>query len=114
MNALPRARTANGSYRFNAAAAAFFGSAMVHFIVRDGAIIGRFGRIGTMRGSLSGRVAHIFWQVRDREGWITLRFEPHFKSCVCEYGLRDGPAVGSASMSVVSRSSKPRPGAVQD
>jgi hypothetical protein len=46
------------------------------------------------------------WHVRDREGWVTLRFEPHFKSCECEYGLRDGPALGSSSMSIVSRSSK--------
>jgi hypothetical protein len=106
MSALRRLRSASGTYRFNAAGATFFGSPMVHFIVRDGAIVGRFGRTGTMRGSLSGLLAHVWWQMRDREGWVTLHFEPHFKSCVCEYGLRDGPAVGSSSMSIVSRSSR--------
>lgn len=96
-------RTGSGKYRLDAASGSFFGTGTMSLIARRTTIIGRFARTGTIRGSLTGRVADATWHDANREGWMKLTFAPDYASCTCEYGMRGGPAIGTATLDKVSR-----------
>lgn len=95
--------TASGKYRFETDSPEFFGSGTIHVIARGQSVIGRFGRVGVMRGSIEGRILKAEWTEGERRGWISLEFAPDYKSCICTYGMAGGPALQTARMLKVSR-----------
>jgi hypothetical protein len=78
---------ATGHYRLDGESKAFFGSPVMHFIQRDDRIIGRFGRRGVVRGSISNGTLTISWKSGPRCGWLKARFNPIRRSFEGVYGL---------------------------
>jgi hypothetical protein len=50
-------------------------------------MIGRYGRIGTLRGRIDDCVADAQWSEPARFGWIKLRFDAEYICCKIRYGL---------------------------
>lgn len=99
--------TASGKYRFQAPSGEPFGSATIHLIARGETVLGRFGRVGVIHGSLQGRVVNGQWTKREDRGWIVLEFAPDFKSCTYTYGTDGGPALAYGDLLKVSRPARP-------
>lgn len=96
-------RSVSGKYRMDAASAEFFGSRTICLIGRGSEILGRFGRTGTIRGSLAGYVADAVWHDFHREGWMTLTFDAGFTSCYCRYGIDRKTVLGRFTLSRILR-----------
>jgi hypothetical protein len=93
----------------DAVAAQFFGSESLSLIARGTSIIGRFGRTGSIRGTLAGYAGDAVWRDVERQGQMSLTFSDDYSSCVCEYGMRGGPALGRVTMTRVCRTRHPVP-----
>jgi hypothetical protein len=85
-------RSATGTYRLDSISGAFFAVNLLHFIHRDEAIVGRFGRYGTIRGSIGGRVLSAMWKDQNQHGWLLLTFDPAYGLFEGEYGTGDDVA----------------------
>lgn len=96
---------ASGKYR-SENPSAFLGNSIIHLIVRDSTVLGRFGRVGVIRGSVTGLAVDARWRDNARNGWMKLTFTPDFRSCTCDYGIDEGPALGHSLLSKVSRSTR--------
>ena len=81
---------ATGHYRLDGESKVFFGSPVMHIIQRGERLIGRFGRHGVVRGSISDGSMEASWKAGDRHGWLKLVFDPSSRSLEGSYGV--GPA----------------------
>lgn len=59
----------------------------MHLVQRGDRLIGRFGRRGVVRGSLSGDVLEAGWKVGTRSGWLRVAFDRENRSFAGFYGL---------------------------
>ncbi len=84
-----RVRTATGTYRLDPISAAFFDATVIRFIHRDGSVIGRFGRHGSIRGSMTDGVLSASWKDQVRDGWMKLAFDGSYRLFEGEYGTGD-------------------------
>jgi len=66
--------------------AVFFDATVVRFIHRDGSVIGRSGRHGSIHGSMTDRVLSASWKDQVRDGWMTLTFDGSYRLFEGEYG----------------------------
>lgn len=99
--------SASGQYRLEPQAAAFFGTSVLRLVAHDDTVLGRFGRLGFVRGKLKGHILDARWSERVRYGWITIRFDARYTMAECRYGLdEDAAAIGSAGLSKIKRRSR--------
>jgi hypothetical protein len=100
-------RTITGQYRLDPNADRFFGARTVHFRQIENAVLGRFGRRGTLRGSMDARVLRANWKNDDSIGWLVLTFDEKFSGFQGEYGTDETAPIGtiSAKRDVRKRSS---------
>jgi hypothetical protein len=78
---------ATGHYRFDDESKVFFGSPVLHLIQRGDRLVGRFGRRGVVRGSISDGSMEASWKSGERCGWIRARFDPRRRVFEGVYGL---------------------------
>lgn len=81
---------------------------MLHLLAREGKVLGRFGRLGFLRGHLEGNTLEARWTASQAYGWLTLHFDRDFKAAECRYGLDEQDAAGSAHLAKITRRSKRR------
>ncbi len=79
-------------YALDPEAAGFFGARYLHMFAREGRIVGRFGRRGSLKGVLEDSVVRATWHNDVRRGWVVLRFNADFTGFEADYGLDDDPA----------------------
>ncbi len=89
--------TITGQYRFDPEADRFFGARTVHFRQIENSVLGRFGRRGTLKGSIDGRVLRAQWKYDEGAGWLVLTFDEKFSGFQGEYGTGEAPAEGPAA-----------------
>lgn len=92
-----------GNYSMGASASEFFMSKTMRLIARDTRIFGRFGRRGSIRGTITRYVAHVTWRDLHREGWMMLVFATDFGSGLCRYGLLEGQVLGESTLTRIIR-----------
>jgi hypothetical protein len=100
-------RTITGQYRLDSNSDRFFGARTMHFRQIDSAVLGRFGRRGTLKGSMDARVLRANWKNDESIGWLVLTFDDKFAAFHGEYGAGEPAAEGtiSAKRDVRKRSS---------
>lgn len=70
-------------------------------------MIGRYGRIGTLRGSIENCVANVQWSEPDRFGWLNMRFDVEYIRCKIRYGLHDRQReIGHCTMQRIMRGAR--------
>ena len=80
-------RAATGSYHFDSASALFFRTPVLRLLQRDGRVVGRFGRRGILKGTLSDLTLEARWSDRERTGWLKLTFDDSYQHFEGRYGL---------------------------
>ena len=86
MSDASRTVAATGIYGLDPEAAAFFGARALRLVNRGDIVVGRFGRSGRIRGTISDGLLVATWKADTREGWLTLAFAPSFGSFQGECG----------------------------
>lgn len=82
-------RSITGLYRLEAGAQQFFGTPTLHFRQIEGAILGRFGARGTLKGEMEGHILRAKWKNDTQSGWMVLTFDERFGSLQGDYGVYD-------------------------
>jgi hypothetical protein len=82
-------RNISGQYRLDPNVGRFFGAQTVHFRQVENAVLGRFGRYGTLRGSMDCGVLRARWKNDATIGWVVLRFDESLSTFQGEYGTYD-------------------------
>ena len=75
-----------GSFRLDSRSAKFFHARLLRFYARGSIVSGRLGRYGTLNGAFDGRTLRALWRLHDGSGWISLTFDPAYRSFAGEYG----------------------------
>lgn len=79
------------SYRLDLAAAEYFDAVRLSLRERaENGVVGRYGRHGSLQGTLSERVLSGTWRSTETTGWITVTFAPDFRSFEGRYGVAGG------------------------
>jgi hypothetical protein len=94
-------RTVTGQYRLDANAQQFFGAPTLHFRQVEQNVLGRFGRRGTLKGTVEEYVLRARWKNDAQAGWLVAKFDAGFASFQGQYGVLDddmeNAALGSFS-----------------
>lgn len=95
--------TITGQYRFDPGGDRFFGARTVHLRQIDNAVLGRFGRRGTLKGSIDARVLRAQWKYDDTIGWLVLTFDEKFNGFQGEYGTGEAAAEASSAVKISAK-----------
>lgn len=91
--------TITGQFSMDAGAQQFFGARTLHFRQLERNVLGRFGRRGTLKGTMEGHVLRAQWKNDMRLGWLVATFDAGFTSFQGQYGVldngRETAAIGS-------------------
>lgn len=100
-----------GRYRLDEALRTFLGADAMRLIRRGDRVIGRYGRLGFVRGRIDDLVVDARWTERREYGWIIMRFDNRYTAAECEYGVDDEQiATGAGRLSrIVRRRKTPSP-----
>jgi len=78
--------TATATYALDRDARAFFATKAFRFVHRHESIVGKFGRYGSIKGTMNDRLLIATWRDETRRGWLTLAFSRSFRSFRGNYG----------------------------
>jgi hypothetical protein len=90
-------RNITGQYRLDTNTDRFFGATTVHFRQIEDEVLGRFGRRGTLKGSMDAHVLRAKWKNDESTGWLMLTFDDRFGGFRGEYGTSETAAAGTIS-----------------
>lgn len=82
-------RTVTGQYRLDANAQQFFGAPTLHFRQVEQNVLGRFGRRGTLKGTVEAHILRARWKNDTQVGWLVATFDAAFESFQGQYGVFD-------------------------
>jgi hypothetical protein len=86
---------ATAAYRLNPEMHELLGTRLIRIIVRDGAVIGHYGRYGYISGSLNGRDLDVRLRDKRHEGQLTVTFDDAFTSFAGRYAMESPDSVQS-------------------
>lgn len=99
-----------GRYRLDETLCTLLGAGVMRLIRRGDRVIGRFGRVGFLRGRIADSLVDARWTERREYGWIIMRFDNRYRAAECEYGIDDQAlAIGAGRLSRIVRNRKALP-----
>ena len=80
---------ATGLYRLDETSVRFFGTHVLRILQRGEVVVGRFGRRGTIKGTLHDFELRAAWRERACSGWLNATFDPTYDTFRGECGDED-------------------------